>query len=342
KMPQLLDLAEPFDNEMVVLPVTAESRNLITSILKNSPSKGIEALRRRLFMTLVEDSVFNSIFPSGSLPQTVVIGKDHIVKSITLSAYLNHQTIRSLISGGNPYIPDKVNEVEQLPTLLSFALNNIRTYKPVYYSTIMGELDGVTGRMTSFQVDSANNRIRYTARNHPILLLYALSGWNIAAIPSRRILEVSNPSKYTYYYDETTEKNISYNLERRMDNRYTYEAVMPLSFTQKSLFLKMRDDLDNFFNVQARLENRQIECWVLRRYWNAKPTFISKGDGESLSVVNGVLYRRLKVDTLLGPSKSGAFTYVRNKKMNLFVINCLRNMDIFYGMKRQFAIPPVV
>src|SRR5690606_41608342 len=68
----------------------------------------------------------------------------------------------------------------------------------------------------------------------------------------------------------------------------------------------------------------------LRRYWNAKPTFISKGDGESLSVVNGVLYRRLKVDTLLGPSKSGAFTYVRNKKMNLFVINCLRNMDIFY------------
>ncbi|QEC52890.1 AhpC/TSA family protein [Anseongella ginsenosidimutans] len=341
-LPHVLDLQEHFKDEMVVLPVTAENRNLIASILKNSPSKGIEALRKRSFTTLVGDSVLYALFPTGSLPHTVVLGKDGRVKAITLPEYLNEETIQELLGGETPYIPQKVKKVTQLPPLLTFSLGGIQTYKPIYYSTIMGELDGVTGRMTNYQVDSANNRIRYIARNNPILLHYAFSGWNMAAMPSRRILEVSDPSKYTYYYDEVTGKGISYNLEWRRESRYTYEAVLPLSFTKESLFLKMREDLNNFFNVKARIEKREVECWVLKRFGDAKPSFISSGKGESLSVVNGSLYRRLKGDTLLGPADSGALTYVRNEKMNLFVINCLRHMDVFYGKRKQFAVPPII
>lgn len=314
-MPDLFDLQAKYGDDILTLPVTYEKTDYVSRFVGASSYDRLVEVKP-VFRTVTDNRAFFEYFPlNKSLPLIVVISQDGTIDAIMNSKMLTEEYVGGVVSGSERYAPLKRSRIEQIPPLLEFSLDDVRQYKPVFYTALTGEIDGAES-LKEIVRDSANATVRTLLANHTVLELYGAGRYgeeqrNFAfAGPgkeNRTVLEVKDPDRYLHHIDERTGTRTVFNLDWRRKNRYTYESVMPL-VEADAIQRRIVHDLNRFFGLNGRITNKVVEVWVLR----ANERLQLNSEGEFLSVNDGWVRDRAGEDVYVGPNEHGFPHYVNH------------------------------
>ena len=285
-LPHLQQLQQEFDGQLQVLLVSTQKENTIDAFLqKNNIS----------LPSVTEGRYLNKLFPHQFVPYQVWI-KDRKVFALTTHEAVTAENIRGVLSGKLSSLPEKkfdFNYKSTKPLLLDG--NGGSAAGLQYRSLITGYIDGVGGGGV-FTDSLGYYKVR--ALNASVLQLY-LSVFRLGrnsplARANRCILELDTarvlpPGNIPDYSPEVRDKY------------YCYELIVPAALKSRANEL-MLEDLNRFFgalyHIQAGVEKRTVDCWVLRKKPGAEKKLASQSQeaGNSLDTAGIRTCRKLAFD----------------------------------------------
>lgn len=256
------ELSDQFKDKAFILSVTSESESRVRSFLAAK-----SRLKELTITTVVGDKILKGLFPHQTVPHLVWISPEGTVLSITNAEYLTAANIEAALIGKPLSWLQKSNKPAYDYTK-PLALDS--KTPAVGYNMLKGNVAGAETR-AGFEVIPGTAMNRFYAINHNILHLYslALSRGDLIFSPNRRVLTVSDSSKYLY------SKTHGYLDVWRLNNLYSYEAAVPNDVPIDKVRASMQKHLDVYLNLKTGIEERKVHCLVLQRQDNGRQPKIS-------------------------------------------------------------------
>lgn len=262
-MPKMEALQKEFGDKIFILPITPQKKGMIDSFWKSN-----HILSKVNLPSAVDAKEIGKYFPHTVLPHEIWISPSGEVLGITAAEYVNRTEIADVIAGKRKNWPVhlwRYNLDLNKPYLIS--RDNSMWGKPLYYTSVFPHLlrrQRNGGRVT---VDSVNGYIRYNAINMTILSFYdqlnfQLNGGIVSE--NRKFIRVADSSRYF------AEKKNGYYTEWFMENTYCMESILPVTISKKEMYAKLINDMNTYFRLNARIEQREMNCMIIRRKNNMK------------------------------------------------------------------------
>jgi len=255
--PKMESLQKQFGKEIQILLVTKQQQNVIENFFIKHKKVKMPSLP-----IITNDSVLSNLFPYATVPHHVWIDKNRIVRAITHGYNATAENIGAVLENKKTNFSEKRNLTDYDWTNSPLiAGTSIELFSNVqFYSSLMKaneELPGIIG-MNKINGSTTSNRIYANKVAIVDLFRMAFSEGNKYNLTPRNtiILEVKDSFKYIYPSD----KNLMD--EWRAENSYGYELLVPPS-KSKNLYIIMQDDLMRYFDVEAKIEKKEINCLVL-------------------------------------------------------------------------------
>jgi thiol-disulfide isomerase/thioredoxin len=200
--------------------------------------------------TLVGDSVFTRLFPHKLIPHYVWV-KDGIVTAITGSHEVSASSISAMLKGEKPALLQK-NDALAFDRNKSLLSNDVgAAEKMLFHSFISGHIDGLPS-CSGYSIDAAKGQKRVYFINMPLLSIYqAIIG---KAFTNRILLEIDHPDDFW---------PMAANPEDRRNQLFCYELSFPISTLTTTSNNLMLQDLDRYFGLHGRMEERMMHCLAL-------------------------------------------------------------------------------
>jgi thiol-disulfide isomerase/thioredoxin len=274
-------------------------KDSIQFLLVNSKSTRDTKERVSLFFTtyhmsyrqlacVVEDTIFDKLFPHNSIPYLVWI-KNNKVLAITQDPNLVSQNIRSIETGKSP-ISSIFNKIDYESTQPIFVnANGGEAPTRVFSSQLFSYKPGIHLSCCFFR-DSHEQILgfQYVSQTRFDLLSFAcpeMSAYDF----NRIILNVKNP-------DDFSPDSISENWNYR--NRFTYSATFPP--TNRAIALKyMREDLYKYFQLKIDSEFLMSDCYVLKSAGSEPSSSFRQNKSKGHDILKQGLLRDFTVDEIV-------------------------------------------
>jgi thiol-disulfide isomerase/thioredoxin len=293
------ELQRKWDDKILILPVTYQSRETVAPVLAELGSRSPIELRQ-----VTGDKALHQLFPHRSLPHYVWIDPKGRLLAITGQDPLNDQGIREAIAGKIPGGQMKKDSViafsKEKPLLVDG--NGGSSAPLIYHSLLSRYLPGVPAGMDISPYDSTKGQ-RYTLRNIPLLWLFRLaySDHNRWFTDARiRLLSRDSAILYTHLPGDAAQRWVE-------ANSWCYELQVP-PLLKDSAFNLVQQDLHRLFpQYRIGVETLKERCLALVRTTTAD-LLRSKGGPFKVDVdpfhcelrnaVLGHLVKRLEVQYL--------------------------------------------
>ncbi|RXF70086.1 TlpA family protein disulfide reductase [Arcticibacter tournemirensis] len=253
-LPKLEHLQEEFGDKVLILPVTSQSKAIVSAFFnKNRTGRELK------LPVITDDKELAMLFPHKLLSHLVWIDASGKVKAFTWSEYATADNIRLVLSGKPLPWTMKVDVVsfrKERP-LLAFSDNGAPPPFVGYHSAFTSHLPGVN-TTSGMITDSTQNTVRRYDINVRLTAL-CVRAWNRpmpALSPKQYVYEVADRSRYV-------RPDSAYRDHWNRENTWCYEAVMPASFTKDQLAGLLKDDLKRYLNVEGYAEKRRMKCLVI-------------------------------------------------------------------------------
>jgi thiol-disulfide isomerase/thioredoxin len=251
-LPRLHDLQAEFNDKIVVLPITDQSADDIRGFLKKN-----KALSQLNISSIVEDEIYKSYFPYTMLPHEVWIDNTGGVFAITHASDVTHENISMALEGKETNIRQKEDNLaydRTLPLLLNS--NGAKEDFFLNRSIITPAIQGIPSFITQPVINDKDSTFRVSATNASIISIYSLAFKELRAMPVNRIkLEMKDAA--------------SMSEKKFLKDMYCYDWIAPTS-SLKYLQQKIQFDLNFFFSVNGRVEQRSTECYVIKKTGKTK------------------------------------------------------------------------
>ncbi|MEJ7778956.1 MAG: redoxin domain-containing protein [Daejeonella sp.] len=252
-MQQMNDMQLAFKDKIQVIAVSDDSPQMIEQAFARDPG-----LASTTVPIVIGDTALKSMFPNLILPHLTWVynGK---VKAITSIQYLNKDNIISAQKNDHLNWPVKsdVTGFDYKKPFLTGIYSQPNSTKPVYYSQLSPYLPGVAPGY-GVEVDSLNKTVRTWIVNFPAYKICLMAFGRFLGLPANQMLwEVQDKSKYVY--DEKEQYKDVWNRA----NSYCYESILPIDISTAERMNRVRLDLNNFLNLNGRLEKRNVDALVL-------------------------------------------------------------------------------
>lgn len=294
-LPGLASLQNRFGDRVKILPVTYDTRKVVEKFFQKHPD-----LRELRLPTVVEDQTLKKWFAHRAIPHEVWIYKGKVT-AITGPEYINAENIQLILDGAVVDWPEKKDMAGYNPEKPLFTVSagkeSTRNSR-LFYSVLSGYREDVQAGSGTFYDPQANTSRVYLT-NLSILGVYLIA-WNRMdvpvsfPVPNRYLWEVKNPSEYHF------RKGDGYRAAWNREHAICYEAVFPDSLSQKALYRKVVEDIDQFFNLSGRWEKRKITCLELIKTGQGDRLKASGGKAEEISL-NGPVkkFRNVPLSSLV-------------------------------------------
>ncbi|MEH6304248.1 TlpA disulfide reductase family protein [Olivibacter sp. CPCC 100613] len=249
EMPKVGGLIKKYQKDLTLLSVTAQDEVTV---------KAFFARRQELIdlnLQLITDaSALTSYFPYRLVPHIVWIGADGTFLAATSSEELNTERLQLLVDGKAPSftsVKEDILDVDYNKPLLvkkpdddfSYLYNaNLSTYRNGYQSRL--------GQTTD------SSKFRLYAINVPLLSIFKW-GLNLPVSWYRNRISFDDG-----FSDETLWMSGKSEAEIRK-NSYCYELIVPIRLKARAKTFLLRD-MERYFGFQATVEQREVNCLVLR------------------------------------------------------------------------------
>ncbi len=252
-IPKIKKLQESYSGQLKIIPVAYESEQIMTEALKRSGNFDNLSLD-----FVVNDTVFNRLFPHRTVPHLVWLYKGKVA-AVTYGEYLNEKVIEELLGNKTIDLPIKNDYLEfdyTIPLLPRYT-DSTRSY-----SGIMGYLEDADTKF-GVQVDSLDGTIRDYAVNVTALPFYFYCYGKIHKIPfmkpSRIKLIVGDKDRFIHNPEvELFEE------DWKIKNSISYERRSRLTDKPASRMAAIIEDLDNWYNVRTSFVKQKIPVWVIK------------------------------------------------------------------------------
>ncbi len=240
-MPRLDSLQHLFRDQVVILPVTAESAAQVSHF--QATNGFLHGLK---FRTVVGDKTLHALFPHRLLPHEVWIDGSGKVLGFTEAEAVTAPVIRNALAGKGLDAPAKTdvldyNQVKPLLVENNGGPDSCFSYR----SVITRKLNGLPSSV-SIRYDSLKKLTVIRATNVSVRRLYTIVFMGLRALPDDRV---------------------SLGPDRGL---FCYELDLPGSSPAKAK-RSVREDLDRFFGVQSEFTGAAFRLLPLTENDNNKP-----------------------------------------------------------------------
>ena len=204
---------------------------------------------------VTSDKKLNALFPHDGVPCHVWIDSNWIVRYITTSTYANPVTIANYLSGRDT----RIVAFHTGRTKINSVLNSEYDEKVEYLSLITHCIEG---NQQDYSDSLLKRSARLTTKCVSVLELYKMAFNERDKFdfgrPGRIDLEVNDSFKYVKPRDKSIIPDW-YSMYA-----YNYELIIPKRMEARK-FSIMREDLQRYFGLNAKIEKRKRNCLVLLR-----------------------------------------------------------------------------
>lgn len=272
--PKLVKLQEKFKDkvQIVLVNIYDKPEGVLTFVKRQEKILGYK-------MTLpiaCGDKNLKVLFPHETVPHVVWVNNTGIVKYVTNGAYLNEETVDSIIAENEISMAEKTDDYPTVdrtrPLFINGNIANKEIGANVVWSSVINPYSPNILPVTTFG--------RYKGNSY---------GWisNYSAKDSFRVLYGKGPDLLTAVPNSLIQfKNIdSTGLVQKVNGAFRPQNCFVMQFTTKKEMAvqqiknKMIKDLETYFQVATRWETQQKKCLVISR--NKNPITIFK-TGETL------------------------------------------------------------
>jgi len=271
KLPKLDSLQISFARRIKILPVTFDSEETVSTFFKSNKYG-----RRVRLPSVVEDKNLTMWFKHLAISHMVWIYKEKVV-AITDASYVTKSNIELILNGGTQNWPVKDDGTIIDPTkpfILKNKVSNLNKYV-IISSFKAGNINGLD------RIGTIRDSIRQIRRNYifnmDLLASYKYIWYKLGINLENVYLEVKDKSKYIY----NPKKNLL--ADWQSEHAFCYESEFPengLNYEQQLLVIKA--DLDRFFGVITKFENRSTNCLILTKKDNVYDNIKTKGGDFSI------------------------------------------------------------
>jgi thiol-disulfide isomerase/thioredoxin len=307
-MPRLMKLQNEYTDKIKIIFVTADDSEKVMRlwprIAHNVPRDVIVAAHSMSFV--MSDSVFRSYFPHRSEPLHVWIDRNGIYKEI---AYTNTTTPGNINAffEGKPVSLAKMRRLdmgdEGANVLVGNkdALGRSSIFSSVVFPRI--EVGGGGGSSEDKMFDSGTGSlVGFKTLNSSLFGLYAMAYQNsIGDLGENKI--VLDGISHRTFFGPRSEDSLWYSWAD--SNTFCYSMSVPVGDSGR-VYPLLRENLDNIFDLQSRIEYRMVKCLIFRR--RTEPGRGVTADGN----LNSALEYNSKVtfDTLVNMATDNIYSHV--------------------------------
>lgn len=222
-------------------------------------------------ISVIQDTVLSRLFPHSTIPHSVWINGEGILQAVTQGHYVSSDNIGKMLTDRSLKLPEKIDFLAYDTRRSQFPQIYLQyPEKLKYYSTLMQKVPGsLSGSQKRFGIDSINRTVSIE-RVGTILTFYGdiFSSYK-AGDPyksafydfgKRVALDIKDSSRFFFEGNLETEEYDAW----RSNNQYQYETVLPL-MTEKEAYRHYLEDMNTFFGVEAKYEDREMKCLRLVR-----------------------------------------------------------------------------
>jgi thiol-disulfide isomerase/thioredoxin len=272
-LPEMQSFQEQFPDQIKILVVTKDDSVSVKKLLSRIPR-----LKNITLPFITSDSVLSEYFYYTSLPTHVWIDRSGTVIQKTAGYNTSFENIQSWLAGKKINLPAKKELRDYQKGVPLFVEGGGRQVNKLqYYSVIMGRPDGLDGQ-SDIRIDkdpATGKPVRILIAGSSLLYLYryAFMEGNLSKDfvfqRGRVLLDVKHPEIFELPDDAS--------LLGAWKEQYTcsYEIRVPPERSDR-IYKWMKSDLERYYGYTAKVEDRKVECWVLKAAGNFKIS-VSKG-----------------------------------------------------------------
>lgn len=268
--PKMEALQNKFKDRIQIIMVNFESQKKIDSTFGRW-SRVSPLFRNPALPSVTSDQVLHQLFSFQYYPHEVWIDESGKVIAFTSLDEVNEKNIAAVLD----HRPAKMDMKMDFISFNDYKYPLFSQVYPVYpgklkfYTVLMGFIPGVSGGTYRSITDSASGTVRLVRKNKSVLQLFAdalLKGLDEDPYTSYRfdfgkrvLLQTADSGRYVFLADKNTDKT-----KWEEENCYSYESVMPIE-QKKNMYDYMFDQLKKTFNLDCRIEKRNLQCYALVR-----------------------------------------------------------------------------
>lgn len=258
-LPKMEALQKQFGGRIQIVMVTRNTTEEVERLKKK-----IAVLRNVRFPMINGDELISKQFSFRTVPTHVWIDEKGFVIQITSGWETTAENIDRYLKGEKVELPFKNEKMDFDPEVPLWLEGNGRQLKHFkYYSFITGQLeDSKSSVGPYFTYDSLKRITGIKGRNLAIIKFLQFvankEGKFELELPAFTLLEFEGADQYAY------PKNPAFYEEWARRNLFCYELKVMEERLQDHLFSLMRQDMERFFGLRSYLENREVDCWVLK------------------------------------------------------------------------------
>lgn len=274
--PHLQDIQQTFGNDIQILPVSTQNNKQLSEFLKTN------SIGKKISLPLIcNDSMLTNLFKHKMISHLVWIDKKGKIRATTWSEFATAKNVEAIIK--NEEIKwvmknDMLSFNKSLP-LLSFSKNGSQEPDIIYHSVITGHLNGINPT-EGIIVDEVKRTVRRYDINADITSL-CVRAWN-------KTLPILSSKQFIYEVKDITryiKPDSLFNETWNQANTYSYESVLPISYTKDQLADILKNDLKRYLKVEGYLEKRPIQCIIISKIATHKPNSVEKPNKTKITLL---------------------------------------------------------
>jgi thiol-disulfide isomerase/thioredoxin len=262
-------LQQEFGEHINFLLVTFQSETSVKSFFSDLKKSGKEIT----IPSVVEDTLLRKTFPHEGDPHVVWIGKDGTVQAITNHLALDEENLRKWLHDGNIYLPTKNRQFDfdaNKPLLVNNNGGTEEAFK--YRSLLTGFIDSIPA--IDLMVSRDNARTRLFISNTTIdelfkelYLKYDTTTLNYLDPDwlNKRVITDYEDSSVLRNWDKAYQNGFDALNNFQKYHMFTYELILPPSYTEHEALKYMKDDLERYFRINSSIEKSTINGLALVR-----------------------------------------------------------------------------
>ena len=257
-MPKMDALQKQFGDEVQVILVTKNKVEEVDKLFGRIKVPKPELPR------ILEDTMFNQLFPHTGEPLHVWIDENKVVRHITDGLNASTNNFSQFLKGVPLSFPLRSELVNFDPSrsLLAEAAGRLSYYAKHYSLFFQGLSDVTDLNYWSVKKDSSENSISFRCINRSALSLFGLAynkeiyGFDVNLFDRDKNNRILSSLSLHPTYDSTLVN------EWNAKNLYSYELKME-NVTENQFYEAMREDLKKYLPFEVKIERRKTKCLVL-------------------------------------------------------------------------------
>ncbi|MCH7411854.1 TlpA family protein disulfide reductase [Belliella sp. R4-6] len=253
--PKLDSLDKAFGEDLVILPVTYQSKEDVEKVFSRIPK--LKNIKKPM---IYGDEVLRHIFPHKTLPHYVWLDAKGNYLTSTNGEMVTAERIGLYLQNMEVPLPNKVayQEYDDARSLF-FENEQINGKAPMLFSVWAPRIVGIR---SGYKIVEEGHHYRISVTNLTLASIFKLAYRDLGGYIAHSRVEVisKNAHNVSPKYSELSAKDWV-----DKGNTYCYELAVPVA-QKEDAFAFMRDDISRAFpEFEARLLEKEREVWVLKR-----------------------------------------------------------------------------